>query len=210
MKEFINKYLTRKNRNIIAIVIIVLGVTFLINYSFFEPTYINQYIATKIYDTPANSAFADQDFYNCVVDAYNRENNTSLAYTTSLSDNQLQSLNKLVCSWSENYDIHDTTGLEKMVGLTYIDLGGCIEELYEIDLSKNTNLVYLYLTSGESFILNSGVTHGPFSTQITKLDISNNPKLKELYIENSKLTNLDTSNNLELEILEVGYNKLQE
>lgn len=73
MKEFINKYLTRKNRNIIAIVIIVLGVIFLINYSFFEPTYINQYVATKIYDTPANSYFDDDNFYNCVVDDYNKK-----------------------------------------------------------------------------------------------------------------------------------------
>ena len=53
MKNILNKYLTIRNRNIIAIVVIILGIGFIVNYSFFEPTYINEYIATKVYKEPA-------------------------------------------------------------------------------------------------------------------------------------------------------------
>lgn len=136
MKEFINKYLTRKNRNIIAIVIIVLGVIFLINYSFFEPTYINQYIATKIYDTPANSYFDDDNFYNCVVDAYNKKNGTSLAYTTNLSDNQLKTITYLNCNNRKN--IVSAKGIEKLTSLTKLDV--TFNQLTSLDVSKNTAL----------------------------------------------------------------------
>ena len=100
MKNFFNKYLTQRNRNIISIIIIILGTIFLINYSFFRPTYINEYIATNIYKEPANSYFDDEKFYNCVIDAYNNENNTSLPYTQSLTDTQLNSIKKLSCRLS--------------------------------------------------------------------------------------------------------------
>ena len=46
---------------------------------------------------PANSAFDDQNFYNCVVDAYNEENSKSVSYTTNLSDAQLKTIKSLDC-----------------------------------------------------------------------------------------------------------------
>ena len=64
MKEFMKKYLTQRNRNIISIFIIIFGIGYLINYSLFTPTYINKFIATNIYKSPANSAFDDENFYH--------------------------------------------------------------------------------------------------------------------------------------------------
>ena len=203
-----------KNKKILTIVsslLIVFILSFIfIQTAFFKPTKINSFIASKIYKTPANKAFTDENFYKCVVDSYNREKKTEYAYTYNLSDDELASLNKLYCSWAENYDITDTTGLEKMVGLTYIDLNGTIEKLNKIDLSNNKNLVYLKL-SGEKYFLNyNGNISGPFSTEINELDISNNVALKELYIEKSKLTTLDLSKNTALETLDVARNQLTE
>ena len=201
-----------KNKKILTIVfslliVFILGFIFIQN-AFFKPTKLNYFIASKIYKTPANTAFTDESFYKCVVDSYNEEKKTKHAYTYSLSDDELASLNKLYCSWAKDYDITDTTGLEKMVGLTHIDLDGTIEKLNKIDLSNNVNLVYLKLAGGKTFVSNRGSTMGPFSTEINELDISNNVALKELYVERSKLTNLDISNNLQLEALDVGYNQL--
>ena len=54
---------------IIFLVVLIIGVvSFEINYFFFSPSPVNKYIASKIYKTPANSAFKDDNFYQCVVD----------------------------------------------------------------------------------------------------------------------------------------------
>ena len=80
-----------------SFILIVLGVGIFIDQALFKPTEINSFIATKIYSSPANNYFTDENFYKCVVDAYNKENSTSLPYTTSLSDSQLGSIKKLAC-----------------------------------------------------------------------------------------------------------------
>ena len=115
IKDFKNKYLTQKVRNIISIFIIIAGIIFMVDYCLLSPTVINKYIATNIYKAPANSYFDDEKFYNCVIDAYNRKNKTSLPYTQSLTDTQLNSIKKLSCRLS---NISSTKGLEKMTSLT--------------------------------------------------------------------------------------------
>ena len=70
MKKLFDKYLTMKVRTIISIFIIISGIFFIYHYSFKSPTYINKLIATKIYKEPANNAFNDQNFYNCIIDNY--------------------------------------------------------------------------------------------------------------------------------------------
>lgn len=97
--EKIKKIFNQKTRNILSIIIIILGVAFLINYIFYTPSYINAYIATNIYKEPANKYFDDDNFYKCVVDAYNKENNTSIPYTQNLSDSQLGSIKNVNCFW---------------------------------------------------------------------------------------------------------------
>ena len=87
--------INRKNIIIIFIIAIIVMLLFGINYCLFSPSSINKYIASNIYKTPANSAFKDDNFYTCVVDTYNRENRTSIAYTTSLSNEELQKITSL-------------------------------------------------------------------------------------------------------------------
>ena len=135
IKDFKNKYLTQKVRNIISIFIIIAGIIFMVDYCLLSPTVINKYIATNIYKAPANSYFDDENFYNCVIDAYNSKNNTSLPYTQSLTDTQLNSIKTLKCFSSH---ISSTKGLEKMTSLTRLSVLG--NQLSELDVSKNTSL----------------------------------------------------------------------
>lgn len=171
MKEIIKKYLNQRNRNIISIIVIVLGIGFIINYCLFEPTYINSYIASNVYMAPANNAFDDVNFYKCVVDNYNRINYKSVAYTYKLSDSNLKSIYNLSCSDTLVEKITSVKGLEKLIGLKDVTLGGNVDsKISYVDVSKNTLLERLTL----------------FRTpQITNLDVSNNTKLGYLYIYQS-------------------------
>ena len=111
------------------IAIVVLG----INYVFYKPTEINAFIASKIYkEGVANSAFDDENFYNCVVDAYNTTNKTSHPYTYNLSDEELQTITNLRCTYKE---IESVKGLEKITSLTSLYLDG--NKIANIDISNN-------------------------------------------------------------------------
>ena len=200
MKEIIKKYLTQRNRNIISIIVIVLGLSFIINYCFFEPTYINSYIASNIYMEPANSAFEDENFYKCVVDAYNKKNNKSVAYTTSLSNSQLKTITNLDCS---NKGIVSASGVEKLIGLKYLDLKK--NELVDINITQNLELIELVL-GADNF--DSGGPYDPDGNKLTELDVSNNTKLKKIAVSNNKLTNLNVNNNKELVELSLYNNQL--
>ena len=100
------------NRNRAITLIIVLNFMIMLlhglNYHMTNPTEINKIIASA-YKTPANKAFTDQNFYNCVIINYNSENNTSLPYTTYLSKDQLASIQELSCP---QQSITSTNGLE--------------------------------------------------------------------------------------------------
>lgn len=144
-REFINKYLNQRVRNIISIFIIIFGITFMYIYSFKSPTYINKLIATNIYKEPANNAFTDQNFYNCVIDGYNRSNSPKKSYTDNLSDEDLKKITMLDC---DNYyntkdedKIASTNGIEKLTELT--KLYAYNNQLTTLDLSKNNKLVKL-------------------------------------------------------------------
>ena len=191
--EKIKKIFNQKTRNILSIIIIILGVAFLINYIFYTPSYINAYIATNIYKEPANKYFDDDNFYKCVVDAYNRENNTSIPYTQSLSDSQLGSIKRVECNGfrvSDDTKVKSAKGVEKLTALTSLDVGW--NQLTTIDVSNNTALTELYVQGN----------------QLTTIDVSNNTKLTELYVYSNKLTTLDVSKNTALTDLLVYDNQL--
>lgn len=179
---------------IIFLVILIIGiVSFGLSYCFFSPSPINRYIASNIYKTPANSAFVDDNFYNCVVDAYNNANHTSVAYTTNLSDNQLQTIKTLQCSGfsvDEGNKIKDTSGIEKLLSLT--SLGMDYNLLTELDLSNNRELTSLDI----------------YSNQLENLDVSKNTNLMFLSAQNNKLTALDLSSNIRLRSVHVQLNQL--
>ena len=170
-------------------IVLLLGV----NYNVTNPTKINKIIANT-YKTPANKAFTDQNFYNCVIDNYNSENNTRLAYTTSLTNEQLSSIKKLSCI---EKSITSTNGLELMTGLTTLSVGNVLNsisnnQLTSLDVSKNVNLTELYASNN----------------QLTSLDVSNNPNLIYLSVYSNKLMSLDVSKNVHLESLSVSDNQL--
>ena len=99
-----------------SFILIILGVGIFIDQTLFKPTEINSFIASKIYSSPANKAFTDDNFYKCVVDAYNKKNNTSLPYTTNLSDGQLKSIEYVWCAYKK---ISSVSGIDKITNLKY-------------------------------------------------------------------------------------------
>ena len=163
---------------IIVLVLMIVGVIgYGINYCFYSPSPINRYIASNLYETPANSYFEDDKFYQCVVDAYNKKNNPNLSYTTNLSDEQLASITSLFC-W--NYGITSADGVEKLIGLTSFNLG--YNQLTSLDVSMNIALTELVA----------------YHNQLTSLDVSKNTALTSLDVGGNELTSLDVSKNTAL------------
>ena len=214
MMEKIKKIFNQKTRNILSIIIIILGVAFLINYIFYTPSYINAYIATNIYKEPANKYFDDDNFYKCVVDAYNNENNPSIPYTQSLSDSQLGSIKEVVCigeKASDNNNVKSAKGIEKLTALT--SLLAHSNQLTTLDVSKNTALTRLWANDNQLTTLdvsnNTALTSLHIrDNQLTTLDVSKNTALTDLWLYNNQLTTLDVSNNTALTELWVYANQL--
>lgn len=156
-------------------------------YSLFKETSANE--------VPANSAFDDMNFYMCVVDAYNQENQTNVEYSYSLSDEELASISSLVChgwSLSDDEKIISVNGLDKLTSLTELSISGHL--LTEIDFSNNNNLQEINVSNN----------------QLTELIVNKNLELLQLSADRNQLTTLDVSNNLKLQGLDVGDNKLAE
>lgn len=190
VNDIFKKYLTQKVRNIISIFIIIFGLAYIINYSFYKPSYINKYIATNIYRTAANSNFTDERFYACVIDSYNAENNTSLPYTTSLTTTQLASMTKLSCSDNK---VTSVNGLRFMSKLKVISLDN---ELSSLDFSSISDLERLELISNYSLV---------------NLNVSNNKKMVSLYVYDADLSSLDLAANINLEhimLYDCGLNSI--
>ena len=205
-------------------IVLLLGV----NYNVTNPTKINKIIAST-YKTPANKAFTDQNFYNCIIDNYNKENTTSLAYTTNLTDEQLSSIKELHCS---SKSITSTNGLELIKNLTILFIAD--NQLTNLDVGKNVNLTDLHVSYNKltSLDVNNNINLKSLivqankltnldvngaknltelradGNQLTNLDVSSNVKLTNLTIYSNELTNLDVSNNVNLTELYVYNNKL--
>ena len=86
---------------------------------------------------------------------------------------------------------------------------GCsrLENLTEIDISKNTALTRLFLSAAK--ITKLDVSNQPLlsflacnDTGITELDVSQNPELVQLYCEQTRITSLDVSHNPKLNDLQ--------
>ena len=189
--------LINKNKKKVVMGLSVFLVVFISVFSFINlryPTKINAYIAHVINKgEPANSYFDDENFYKAVVDAYNKENNTSLSYTTNLTDEQLKSI-KSVSYWgnqkSDSEKIRSTTGIEKLTALTYLYLGW--NNLSSIDLSNNISLTYLHL----------------HNNNLSSIDLSKNTNLTKLELYSNNLSSINLSNNIFLTYLNLGNNKI--
>ena len=241
MKKRMNKIIsliTKNKRKVVLLTIILLMVftsTFIyINLT--NPTKINSLIASVVNKgAPANKAFEDDIFYKVVVDAYNKENETSLPYTTSLTDEQLRTITSI--SYSDygkpsDEKIISAKGLEKLTNLTYLslydtnlstidlsnntnltDLNLARNNLSTIDLSNNTNLTDLNLANNNLSTIdlsnNTKLTHlRLYNTNLSTIDLSNNTKLTYLDLTSNNLSEIDVSNNYLLEYLNVSYNNI--
>ena len=141
-----------------------------------------------------NNTFKDENFYTCVIDAYNSDHqDNKKSYTDNLTDEELASITNLECGgwrYSDSDKITSAKGIEKLTGLTTLNLYG--NKLTNIDLSKNTLLTNLNL----------------YSNQLTSIDLSNNIKLTNLDLKNNALASIDISNNIELTNLDLRFNAL--
>ena len=198
----------------ILLPILIICIVGSVYYNLTKPTKINSFIASKIYKTPANTAFTDENFYKCVVDAYNEKNNTSVAYTTNLTDEQLKTITFLNCYGYKKLDeekIISVNGLEKLVNITKLYL---IDNLItNIDLSKSTKLTDLRLSGNQLTTLdvsqNTELTHlDANNNQLTNLDVSYNTELVELFVAKNQLNSLDIPNNITIRELDVSENQL--
>jgi len=183
MKKKINKKAILK----VLLLLIIVSIPLLINMAFFRPTKLNAFIASKVYKAPANKAFTDDNFYKCVVDSYNEKNGTSVAYTDNLTDEQFQTITKLVC---DNKEIISADGIEKLINLTQLSIEN--NQLTTLDVRENTALTSLSVDNN----------------QLTTLDVRENTVLKALSVDNNQLTTLDVSENTALIILFIYNNQL--
>ena len=140
-----------------------------------------------------------------VVDAYpdnhfqilNFSNNPNLKYITA------QNVGLQQIDLSQNHNL-ESIGLSFNQTLSTIDLSNNINlrilflnrcNLGAIDVTNNINLEYL--------ILGQNVNYAPFQSytpnHIQNIDVSQNPKLKALGIDDNQITNIDIQNNQLLE-----------
>ena len=214
---------------IIILSLILSGLLF-INYNMTRPTKLNKIIASK-YNAPANKAFNDQNFYNCIVDSYNSLTPNKISYTTNISNEQLEKIDNLYC---QQKNIKSAKGIEKLTNLEIlsidknkltslnlsknlklIDVNIKENSLTTLDVSKSVNLTTLYVKDNQltSLKLPSASSNKLESlnvgdNKLTSLDVSKNVKLTELYVASNQLTSLDVSKNVKLIELYAGSNQL--
>ena len=210
--------LINKNKKKVIIGLSVFLVVFISVFSFINlryPTKINAYIAHVINKgEPANSYFDDENFYNAVIDAYNKENNTSLPYTTNLTDEQLGGIRHIshsCLSESDSVKIKNATGVEKLTSLITFDL--TVSNISNINLSKNTSLMFLNLwaneISGIDLSKNAALKNlGLGKNKISNIDLSKNTALTDLNLEYNDISNIDLSQNTSLTSLLLDFNKI--
>lgn len=201
-------------------IIIILSILFIallaggINLSLYQPTSINRFISSKLYKSPANTAFVDQNFYNCLIDNYNRSRTTKVAYTEKLTDEQLQGMMYVSCEGQNQlpeYKIQDLTGIEKLSNLQVLNLRG--NAIESVDLSNNTKIYDLFISDNKissiNLLNNTELVRLELNNNLlSTIDLSNNTKIKSLHITNNNLIELDLSNNTKIENLYIDRNEI--
>ena len=174
---------------LIVILSFILSGLLFINYNMTRPTKLNKIIASKS-GAPADSAFDDPEFYDCIHMRYNNEFsfNDPIPYNTKLSDKQLSTITELSC---DHHNIKSIKGINKLTNLTKLNVS--YNSLTTLDVSKNTFLTELYADNNS----------------LTSLDVSKNTSLTKLYINNNELTELDVTKNIALTSLDVGNHDLE-
>jgi len=81
------------------------------------------FICSKVYASPANDSFLDDNLYKCIIDAYNVALTDKKDYTYNILPEEANTITNLDCS---NYKgtIENLTGLDRLRGLTSLNLSG--------------------------------------------------------------------------------------
>ena len=184
----------KKQKIIIAVTILLIALIPVITiHNINKMEKLDQTTTNKTYKEPVNKNFKDDNLYNCIIDTYNTQNNTSLPYTTNLTDEQLLTITELSCIGYKKTDeekITDASGIERLTNLTSLNLYD--NNLTAIDISNNVNLTSLNL----------------YYNKLNVIDISKNTNLTFLSLGYNKLSTIDLSNNVNLTELNLGYNNL--
>ena len=205
----------------------IIGGVIIFTTMFFLPSIVNA--------APANPAFTNDAFYSCVVNAYNRENDTDYGYDTNLTDEQLATIKELQCNNIEdniNYpNLTNMTGVEKLTGLGYVSVIGT--DLMSADLSQNPNVHEMHFKNNNLKTINVNkslirwveiaefqLEHLDLSNasnlyyvelwtpSLKSLDVHSTPGLKRLYVYDGPLTSLNLNGTTSLEELYLGFTNL--
>jgi len=161
--------------------------------------FISLFCFSNVYATPANDSFLDDNLYKCIIDAYNLSNDESKDYSYNILPEELIEISSLDCS-SYKGKIEDLTGLNKMTGLTSLNLSGNTFLGGSLTLTTNTgslksNIVlpsslsitdkkYTYDTNGIVTIDTNGVVTAVKngSTYVTMTGKITGNEIKERYL----------------------------
>ena len=145
----------------------------------------------KVAAAPPNTAFADDQFYNCIVVKLNTDGFNSVydrdATTHEVTKEELESITVLKCNESS---ISNVKGLELLTNLTDLNLSD--NSISSIDLTKNTKITNLLLSNNK----------------LSTIDLSKNVAIENLYLNGNNLSALNLKNNTNLLVLNVNNNKL--
>ena len=171
-------------------------------------------IGSNVYASPANDSFLDDNLYKCIIDAYNVNLTDKKDYSYNILPEEANTIANLDCS---NYKgtIEDLTGLDRLSGLTSINLSGNLFLGGSLNITGNsgklksniklpstlslTDISYeiddksiVKITNNVVYPLSNGST---YVTMVAK--VSGN-EIKEKYLVTVSNPNLNKSNNAKL------------
>lgn len=145
----------------------------------------------KVGAAPANTAFTDDNFYECIISKLNTDGYNSVydrdSNTYKVTDAELKSITVLKCNEA---NITSVSGLGLMTELTDLNLSD--NNISSIELTKNTKIKNLLLS-------NNG---------ISSIDLTKNTNLENLYLDGNNISSLNLTNNTNLLVLNINKNKI--
>lgn len=128
-----------------------------------------------------------------------------------LSETEANSSNVVDLYSAGIHNVASLQGIEYLTGLMGLDASG--NQLTEVDLSRNTRLMQVFLEENQLTSLTLGQNEAmielwAYGNLLTELDVSGVPSLQTLYLDNNQLTHLDLSHNSNLQAVFVNENSL--
>ena len=164
-------------------------------------------------DYPMPAGFNDQVFYDCIVEQFKSQFPGEVIPDTGLTDEQLAKMTSLNCNGAAyQTKIADTSGLEKMVGLTSLNLSN--NTISSIDLSSILGLRNLQVGNNSLSTLdvsdnNELRTITADYNSLTAVNLSNRTNLVDIDLKHNQISSLDVSNDSNLKSLIVDYNTIE-